>query len=383
MNNQQTTHTLFDENERHNAKPAGHMQTRFDFYNDSSVDVATSIRAMLQRWLDRMPPQKQKDLVAAMHKTKGGATKADERFLSAFFELFLHEFLSGTGGDIEVEPTIGSRPDFRVSETGKDGHIVQFVLEATCISLLAGDNPDEMAVIDKLNEINSRDFYLLVDTEGVLTSTPPLKKVKKVFQELVKCTNYDMVRTELQRRGESYLPIRTFTHDEWKLTGRLHPVRQASRPNKGKFVGLEALREEAELARDSQRVKKTLEGKAKQHKRVDNVIVAIRTHDERQPFDMDEALFGPGGFWGNTMMPKHEHVIGAVVFDTLFAHCVGKARAVFYANPYVQKPLPSWANEITHAEYSGGKIEIVKGVQPCNFLKDYETFEASNFRFEQ
>ena len=82
------------------------------------------------------------------------------------------------------------------------------------------------------------------------------------------------------------------------------------------------------------------------------------------------------GLWLDTAGLRHQNVIGVVAFHTLYPHCISKTTAVFYPNPYTQKPLPVWATAITHADYSDGKLTIVQGLPPCAFATDYEVVES-------
>ena len=66
------------------------------------------------------------------------------------------------------------------------------------------------------------------------------------------------------------------------------------------------------------------------------------------------------------------HVIGVVALYYVYPGTLDKSRAVFYSNPYFDKPMPDWTKSITHAEYSDGEISIVEGIPPYTFLGDYE-----------
>ena len=78
------------------------------------------------------------------------------------------------------------------------------------------------------------------------------------------------------------------------------------------------------------------------------------------------------GFWANDSGPQNQSVIGAVEFYDLYPWSIENAKATFYSNPYVDKPLPDWTKSITHAEYSCGEVSIVEGIPPCKLLRDYE-----------
>ena len=78
------------------------------------------------------------------------------------------------------------------------------------------------------------------------------------------------------------------------------------------------------------------------------------------------------GFWANNSGPQNQNVIGVVAFYDLHPWTIGNVKAIFYSNPYVDKPMPDWTKSITHAEYSDGEVDIVEGTQPFTFMRDYE-----------
>ena len=81
------------------------------------------------------------------------------------------------------------------------------------------------------------------------------------------------------------------------------------------------------------------------------------------------------GFWINSSGPQNQHVIGVLVFNALYPHCVHKAQATFYANPYVDIALPSWTKSIRHAEYEDGRVTMVDGAPPSIYMADHEAID--------
>ena len=65
-------------------------------------------------------------------------------------------------------------------------------------------------------------------------------------------------------------------------------------------------------------------------------------------------------------------MIGVVAFYGVHPGTIDKSKAVFYSNPYLDKPMPEWTKLITRAEYTNGKLSIVDGATPDAFLRDYE-----------
>ena len=393
---------LFDDKRRDHAEPSLRAESIYAFLDRSSLVEYERVRCMLQRWVDRFPPEHQPQILGEMRHKGSGSRANDRHFNAAFFELFLHEFLSGTDGSVEAQPSIGRRPpDFRVNLKLQDRTEFTYIVEATDIDLESGTalerDQNELSVFDTLNEIPSPDFSLFLETQGKLESTPPRWKLKRHLEKLIKETHYDDLLRIYMLCGQNPThlpPIPLFPHGNWILSGRLVPVLPENRPRSGKLISLYPSR--VSPIDDIGKTKARLDEKANQHKNIENLIIALRR--DKANDRLDEALIGKqgasvrvrrdkidsgafrspffdrrkDGFWVNDSGPQNQNVIGAVEFYDLHPWSIENAKATFYSNPYVDKPLPDWTKSITHAEYSGGEVSIVEGIPPCTLLRDYE-----------
>ena len=334
------------------------------------------------------------------HKGSGSANEQIQ-FDSAFFELFLHEFLTGTGGDVQIEAAIGGlTPDFTISEKGSCGSELSHVVEASDIDLERGARLErdwnERSAIDALNEIDCPNFFLMAEARGKLGSTPPKRKLKATFENLAKEANYEelLQKTMRQDFNSVELPAEVFTFGNWTIVGRLWPLMPENRENGGDFVGV--FGGEADSIDDIGRTRDRLYRKSRRYKNVDNLIIALRCDDSNHR--LKEVLFGSqqfnfyvhndptettslpapfhsqklDGFWFNSSGPQNNNVIGVVTFYGVHPWNTDKTRAIFYANPYLDKAMPEWAKLITHAEYGNGDINIVDGIPVSHFVDDYE-----------
>ena len=400
---------LFDDKARNYAKPSLQAETTYSFYDRSSLEEFDRWRRMLQRWVDRLPPAKQKDIVARMRHKEHGSPREDQSFNGAFFELFLHEFLNGTGGDTVVEPKIGHlTPDFSVTEAKLDGTHINYV-EATDLNIMRGTDLDshwnERHALDILDEVISPDFSLSVETAGILATTPRRRDLKRPFEELVRTANYDTVWAEAELHGylDHILPEATFQHGGWRVTGQLIPAPPEQRPRRGRFISIGPAK--VGSLDDIGKHKRRLYDKAKQYREVNNLIIALRTDswqdrigevlfgslEYRIAVSRDPTRIGPlprarsvqkqDGFWCNTNGPQNKNVIGVAAFYNLHLGSVDRATAVFYGNPYTNQPLPAWAKALTHAEYRDGQAQIVDGIPPCAYVKDYVPMTDAAFRW--
>ena len=233
---------LFDDKERNYTKPSLRGESTYSFYDRSSLTGYAHLRQMLQRWVDRLPPEKQKSTVGEMRHKGRGSLNEEKGFSGAFFELFLHEFLNGTGSYVVVEPKIGDNSlDFGVTEKGPNGTVINYVVEATDINVTRDtdleSNWNEGCALDVLDEIRSPDFSLWVHTEGTLTSTPRNHDLKRRFEKLIRDSDYDEINAIVELHGlhEQFMPKAEFEHGDWRITGHLVPVSRESRPRKGRF----------------------------------------------------------------------------------------------------------------------------------------------------
>ena len=215
-------HRLFDDKLRDCTEPSLRAESIYAFLDRSSLPEYERVRCMLQRWVDRFPPEHQPEILGQMCHKGSGSRANDKQFCAAFFELFLHEFLNGTDGSVEAQPKMGSRPDFRIKLKLEDRTEFTYIIEATDIVLESGTalerDQNELSVFDILNEIPSPDFSLFLETRGKLESTPPKWKLKCHFEKLVKETDYDNLLRIYMLCGQNptHLPtIPPFPHGNW------------------------------------------------------------------------------------------------------------------------------------------------------------------------
>ena len=391
---------LFDDKPRFYAGPSPQAETTYTFLDRSSLPEFGRVRCMLERWVERLPKEPRKNAVGSMRHRAPGSKKDEYQFIESFFELFMHEFLLGTGGEVLVDPKIDGRtPDFRVIEELSGGSEIAYVVEATVNDLERSTELEkdwnESLIIDWLNEIYSPNYYLDIDMEGKLESTPRKKDLKRPFENLLKeaDSEKDYLISQGQKFDREDLPKTSFDHGDWLVVGRLVPVLPEYRGKTGPFVANSPIK--SDHIDDIGKTKDRLYKKAGIYSRVDNLIIALRC--DHWNHRLGEVLFGSqqfttyfhndstktdplpepyysqkrDGIWINSAGPQNLNVMGVAAFYDVCSYSLDKTKAVFYSNPYVDKPLPDWTKSITHAEYSDGKINIVEGVAPCKFLKDY------------
>lgn len=404
---------LFEDKDRNDARRAFHAETKYSAYDRSSFPALAAGRHNLQQLLNLIPPERRMKRISEMRHEGRGSTTNDQQFDGAFLELFCHAMLKGTGASVEVEPRIvvheeNLTPDFRVTEYRPDGTQVRYIVEVTDLSFASDDERKDAwkkgEFLDLLNEISSPDFYAMVEFEGAASgSTPSRNAILDRVRKWLQTQNYDAVSSQALKygNGPAFLPHLTAEWYGCKVRITLLLVGHARRPYEGQFVGMSALHYGGARVDYPLIVRKEIEEKTKKYRKwTDSLIVAIRVPEGTSWRDVAEALFGDvhdlltvsnsepteilsrhteqyrNGLWFNNSGPLNRHLTGVVALRTLYPHCLSKAEACFFRNPWADESLlPGWTGQITHAGYVNGKIGISAGVQPFHLVADNCAFE--------
>jgi len=192
------------------------------------------------RWFAAFPQDAASDLSA---RFRGDDVQHD----GAWWELYLHQVLTGTGRRVTPHPEVPGttgRPDFLVKEP--DG--IRWYLEATTLSTedLAAERR-QGAVVDALNSIESPDFYVCISWRGVGTSSLPTRKFRESVQNWLRTLNPDGASTRLSDGRDDSLCFR-WRYEDWDLALTAVPKGPEKRGEAGRTVGSQI---SAEWADDS------------------------------------------------------------------------------------------------------------------------------------
>lgn len=117
---------IFAPSDRRDRSPRRPNESSFGFLNRSGSDFFVPVRELLQRWVDELPSDDRPGVAGNL------SSGDDDAFDGAFWELYLHQMLTGSGFDVEIHPDVpgtSKHPDFLV-------HAPQpFYLEAVSIGI--------------------------------------------------------------------------------------------------------------------------------------------------------------------------------------------------------------------------------------------------------
>ena len=109
---------LFDNFKRF-TNPTGHKISRYDYVNQSNSKECGEIRNILENWFKKYPEKHKKEFLSRFQ------TKNDKFFLSAFFELYLHQLFICFDYEVEIHPKMenGKNIDFLIKKNKEEVYI--------------------------------------------------------------------------------------------------------------------------------------------------------------------------------------------------------------------------------------------------------------------
>ena len=198
----------------------GFVSEWLDYHQANPYPDQTRITELLNDWLSRYPSGRRSQLEDQI----GDPTKT----LDAISELWVYETLHQLGLTVdEVNPRVKVRasapertPDFKVSDrTG------------TCYVEVTALHPEpptpsrklEWDVTDALRTIQSSEFHVFLETEGVLTAMPPRSTFVKPLEDLLSRYTPDQVE------GMPQPPSCVVQHNDWRMRITIFPRSKQNR----------------------------------------------------------------------------------------------------------------------------------------------------------
>lgn len=339
---------LFSQRTRTDTAPSAHTESTYEFLDRCAKAGCDEVREELEKWFAKYPPREATALKRRM-MTKD--------FESAFFELFLHEFLGRTGLNVEVEPPIaaGVRPDFYALSAA-----TSFYVEAAVVSdqSLAERGQDEMRAViyDAINEAHSPDYFLHVAEFELKGKQPSSRAIKAFVAAHVAASNYEEI-SALAARAER--PCWVYEDDKVRIV--IHPVPKHGARGEAGVRPIGIYPTESQWGGSEASIRDRLAGKAKKFKGIRTPLVLAVNCISRWGTDWDDivaALFGSdqisvdvhtqvarssrkknGLFYGPTG-PRNTRV-SAVLATRLFPWAITRARIDLIHNPWARYPLPT------------------------------------------
>ena len=221
-------------------KPEMHQRAKrvgesvYDYCSHSAGDMATAYRLLAEQWLHNYPDQ---HLSAFLRRFKG---KRDDDHNSAFFELFLHEYLRKLCDKIAIEEEIansGKRADFGLRY--RDGSML--AVEALSIQpIYLTGSPNIELVNEYVRELSSPDFMIsFLTSKGELSHTPKKRDVQRWAHEVLSQYSWEDANTRAEAAGNRAVPVEPLRLGAWEIDAVIW-VKQPEERNETSALGMHA-----------------------------------------------------------------------------------------------------------------------------------------------
>ena len=277
---------LFTTRSRIDSAPKREGESRFGFLDRVAGPFWDRLRSMIDTWFASYPVAHATDLLARVQSD-------DDQLDAAWWELYLHQVLTGTGRTVIVHPDVAgsvTHPDFLVRE--QDGTC--WYLEARLLQ--DGGAAEERRVgqiLDGLNEVRSPNFFLGVNFRRIGSRSPSLSQLRQGVERWLDSLDPDAVLAAVDSGspGRGDLPHLPWKHDDWSVLLQAIPKKREARGRDGgRTVGMHGGLGGRWVGDDHQRIKRVLSEKAKKYGDLSHpLVLALRL---TSPYSVLSHLFG-------------------------------------------------------------------------------------------
>ncbi|MEN8671706.1 hypothetical protein [Nocardioides sp.] len=228
---------VFTVRERTDRSPCRADETSFDFLDRTGSQFFSPVRDLVHRWVNALPVDDQPGVI-------GNLSKGDNHsFESAFWELYLHQLVKGSGFDVDIHPEVpGStkHPDFLVRAPQP------FYLEAVSV----GTNRERVRSDRRLHDVEAvldktrvDGWTLSFNWERI--GLQPLKATRLRDELLAWLGTLDHPAEGDDALTQGFVPPSySFDHEGWSLEFKALPVRSNQAPlvairGAGRAVGVD------------------------------------------------------------------------------------------------------------------------------------------------
>ncbi|MHB8411746.1 MAG: hypothetical protein ACYDDI_07330 [Candidatus Acidiferrales bacterium] len=368
--------SLFDKHaESIGTRPRGYAEATFEYYNRSGRKSVREMCNVLEEWFSRYPGPGKADLLGRFRSV------SENQHSSALLELVLHEALSQAGYEIELHPDLDgntAHPDFLVSKTGASC----FYMEATAAceaNARAAKQRRIDQVHDTLNDLDSADFFLGIESAGGPDTAPPGRQLRSKVGEWLKTLDWQAVKTAGEQ-GRKF-PKFKWEHEGWSIVIEALPKTEEARGRGGvRPIGI-TMGQPEWLCTDLS-IKRVIEKKDRYGLLPLPFVVVVNVREDFcDDIDVFGALLGkekfnfgprgacpagrvPDGAWVGKAGPIHSNVSAVLIFRDFAAATFGNVQFWFVHNPWALRHLDPAALPLTQyvPDASTGKFEKRAGI---------------------
>ena len=369
---------VFSNIERSDFSSAGYSESTYSYLNRSARPSAERLRQLIESWVSQYPVTERNEIIPRLQSLQ------DHELNSAFFELYLYQVLLKMGYEVEIHSSVSEEtektPDFIVRNREEE-----FILEAV---ISHEQTQDEIRsenllkpVLDKLNEIQSTDFFIHIDTEGMANSPIPGRDIRNEILHWLNDLNHDELAPLYFSEGLSKMPSKKFDFEG--ITVSITPIpKNLHRGQVERIIGsrMYGIRE----VYTKEAIRKSIKRKASRYGDMKKpYILAINIMSmscDRN--DEVDALFGSEQYYydlnsqdiqpelsrkndGSWSKKRGTRISGVLLVKSLKPWMVVYSNATLYLNPWAKYPYRGNLRKLPYAEVqSDGMVHWFGGIEP-------------------
>ena len=235
------------------------MKVHFIFITVPAWSASARIRETLETWFAHYPETRKVEL----------KSRFQLEFNSAFYELFIHEFLLKIGCAIFVHPAAdnnsNTHPDFLAKFPRGDEVFIEAVLSKDESEEQRAEHARLDSLYDEINKVKSADFFLNIlsvkNPEGI---QPSGRKIRDFLNEKFEELDPDEIIETIRKYGVGAVPKWNFSDGEFELIASPIPKSPQirGRPDH-RLIGM--FPTEIRWGRNADALRSSVTSKAKQH----------------------------------------------------------------------------------------------------------------------
>lgn len=364
----------------------------FEYLDRSARPESERVRGVIEECLAKFPDSDRDEVISRL---KSGD---HINFLSASFELYLHEILIRLGYEVTVHPETSSdkntRPDF-LAENRESGN--SFYAEA----VLAIDQSNEEraaesrknVVIDSINRVESPNFYISVSADGDPQSTPSGKKLRKKLSKWLDGLDPEAVSSEAEKLGHDAFPRIEIDQDGWKVEFVAIP-KSPERRGLENSTTIGSLSSGAHWLGTWESIRDAVLKKGNRYGDIDKpLLVAVNVGQFNvDNIDTMQALYGQeeyifnsqeleneprmerasNGAWNGPDGVRYKRVSGVLIAPDITPWTFSARDICTYINPWANYELDGALFALSHAKANESKMEWIAGIHPRKLLGLHE-----------
>ncbi|HUZ47746.1 MAG TPA: hypothetical protein VMW54_14005 [Terriglobia bacterium] len=381
---------LFDDRARDSLRPKNESESTFDYYNQSARPSIVELREILESWFSRYPESAKKNLCTRFMSPKY------YQHAGAFFEIYTHELLLRVGYEVDIEPAVGTmatRPDFLVKLGGQPRFLVEATLAGVPSEQKQGADARIGVVYDKLNGLDSPNFFLEIQREGTPTTTPPTRKLLSELSKWLASLDPDALQASYISGDYDKLPVYRWQHEGWDLVFTPIPKSPELRGKTGvRPIGIDF--PGAEWLNTHRSICAAIDRKTKKYGQLAfPYVVAINVlEDSCNNIDIMNGLYGKetlaisvssdgrvetraaqrkrNGAWFGPNGPRNQQVSAVLIATQIHPWRMSRVTPELYHNPWAEYALPSSAFPLPQCipDIEAGRVSHEPGQQAGNIL---------------